>query len=806
VRCSMSWLIRSSALSRTYQSATSAELDAGEKDTSVHFPPIEIEQGGLIAVVGLSGSGKSTLLNLLGGLDRPDPAAKTATIELNLDGDPIEIIASPAEFPRKRVGFIFQQGTLLENLSVGMNIGLPSLISGRAISNTQIEQLLGELNLAPSFRTKRAWQLSGGEAQRVGFARAVSHDPLLLFLDEPTSNLDFTNAERLMKWVQDWKNANPYRTAIWVTHDADLVAKFADGILVLGTDVGQSGTLRPIFNPENSDTIRNWVQNPSSAPISSEQVAAIEPSCASNRRTVALSVEVPFAGRPPSKTSIGLRLAISEMCAKRRESTTIKKEQPFANWLASVEREPSRSPFSSLLAAVRAFSDLPQLISLICAIVIAASIVAAIRYGFVAYDNVMSDPRNCHVVVTGSIAAAAPSDAASNPSQLKAVELNSDLVEKSRNRSQWEPKNRVVQPTVGFEYAPADCKSGDGAFGRRDFQPWEIGFVDSDSDPPKEQQANCQGIESTFRMMVTEPNEPLLQTIKFVGATESQYRTVADYFFDPTVFSNKEIFITRTLADALRSYLAKNQPQAKARFQDLPVELCLMNVAVGQHEVFRLAGVVDGLPAPRITKYDFLITESNYQTMARGARIPAVFSQVVFYFDPSNISGIERFLADNGLVFIHDSLDLLKRQISGYKLLSGVFLFFIVVVMNYIFITCVSNVQIYLKSSGASLAVLRSFGFDHLWLRRVVLCRQLLLFGIAAVGASLLAIVLCLFISISPASVFERYNGTETSVVIFVLQGFVLSELSLSLTIILICLDSVRKWWQRYLYIALLLR
>jgi putative ABC transport system ATP-binding protein len=734
--CSSTWLIISSALRRTYQSVSSAERALGKQPNSIHFPPIEIRPGGLVAVVGLSGSGKSTFLNLLGGLDRPEQTAEaTPSIELNIDGSPIDIVSTPAAYPRKQVGFIFQQGILLENLSVGMNVGLPSLIGGRTISNRQIEQLLGEFNLDPAIRIKRAWQLSGGEAQRVGFARAVAHDPVLLFLDEPTSNLDFANAERLMRWIQTWKAADLRRTVIWVTHDVDLVAKFADSILVLGANVDQSGTLKAIANPGVAANIRNWVQDPHTVPAFDEQRDLFRPAGANKSQPGSSGPGIAAASRNlPSSIGIGLRLAISEMCARRRQSSQTTVEQPLADWLASVEPGKGGAFAGWFSAAVRMFSDWPQLISMICAIVIAASVIATGTYGYIAYSNVLSDPRNCHVVVTGSIGGVADAGQGTR----KALALDADLVAKDKNRLNWDADNRLVKPPIGFEYGPADCTSGEGVFGRRDFQPWELGFLGADAGNGDDPQTRCQGIKSTFRMMVTEPNEPLLQTIKFVDRAKSRHRTVADFFFDPEIFPGKEIFVTPNVIRTVQAYMLEHKPGTAALEKGLPSELCLMDVSVGQHEIFRVAGVIESLPAPRTASYDFLITDSSYQTMARGSKIPTLFTQVVFYFNPTKIPAIESFLIGNGLIYIRDSLDSLNRQISEYKLLVVVFLFFMVFVAQYIMITCISNVSIYLDSSGSSLAVLRSFGFDRSWLLGVVLCRQLLLFVIGAFFAAVL--------------------------------------------------------------------
>ncbi len=196
---------------------------------------LTMHRGDALAVLGPSGSGKSTLLHLLGTLDRPTNGTVT------LEGvDPFTLDEPAlADFRNRNIGFVFQDHHLLPQCSVLENVLVPTL--ARRDRPTDIEiwarQLLDKVGLRTRLDHRPA-ELSGGERQRVAVARALIQKPKLLLADEPTGNLDRTNAAaigELLLGIAKEQNA----ILIAVTHSPELAAKFPkrgemdDGRLVM---------------------------------------------------------------------------------------------------------------------------------------------------------------------------------------------------------------------------------------------------------------------------------------------------------------------------------------------------------------------------------------------------------------------------------------------------------------------------------------------------------------------------------------------------------------------------------------------
>jgi len=148
---------------------------------------VGIEAGDFLALMGPSGSGKTTLLNLLGGLDRPTDG----TIEIA--GERLERMsqAQLGAWRARHVGFVFQMYNLLPMLTAARNVELPLLLTkfGRAERRKRVEIALDAVGLGDR-ANHLPRQLSGGQEQRVGIARAIISDPTLLLCDEPTGDLD----------------------------------------------------------------------------------------------------------------------------------------------------------------------------------------------------------------------------------------------------------------------------------------------------------------------------------------------------------------------------------------------------------------------------------------------------------------------------------------------------------------------------------------------------------------------------------------------------------------------------------------
>ena len=176
---------------------------------------LEIPQGDFLALMGPSGSGKTTLLNLLGGLDQPSGG----TIELN--GTNIGGL-SGGQLSRWRshhIGFVFQLYNLLPVLTAERNVELPLLLTklSKAERAKRVAIALKVVGLAE--RAKHyPRQLSGGQEQRVGIARAIVTDPTLLLADEPTGDLDRKAGDEILDLLQAL-NRDHNKTIIMVTHD-----------------------------------------------------------------------------------------------------------------------------------------------------------------------------------------------------------------------------------------------------------------------------------------------------------------------------------------------------------------------------------------------------------------------------------------------------------------------------------------------------------------------------------------------------------------------------------------------------------
>jgi putative ABC transport system ATP-binding protein len=182
---------------------------------------LEIPQGDFLALMGPSGSGKTTLLNLIGGLDRPT----SGTVEVA--GEPISRLSDGqlAKWRSRHIGFVFQFYNLLPVLTAEKNVELPLLLT--SLSGGQRRQhvatALGVVGLADRARHYPR-QLSGGQEQRVGIARAIVTDPTLLLCDEPTGDLDRKSGDEILDLLQAL-NREHGKTIIMVTHDPHAAAR-----------------------------------------------------------------------------------------------------------------------------------------------------------------------------------------------------------------------------------------------------------------------------------------------------------------------------------------------------------------------------------------------------------------------------------------------------------------------------------------------------------------------------------------------------------------------------------------------------
>jgi putative ABC transport system ATP-binding protein len=187
----------------------------GEKIDVLQGLDVAVAKGEFLALMGPSGSGKSTLLNLIGGLDRPTAGSITVGGVSITDLPGGKLTAWRA----RHVGFVFQLYNLLPALTAERNVELPLLLTSlsRARRRQQVATALSLVGLTD--RAKHyPRQLSGGQEQRVGIARAIVTDPTLLLCDEPTGDLDRKAGDEVLDLLQAL-HRDQGKTVIMVTHD-----------------------------------------------------------------------------------------------------------------------------------------------------------------------------------------------------------------------------------------------------------------------------------------------------------------------------------------------------------------------------------------------------------------------------------------------------------------------------------------------------------------------------------------------------------------------------------------------------------
>ncbi len=187
---------------------------------------LRIEKGEIVSITGPSGAGKSSLLHLLGGLDKPD----SGTVLLK-DTELFKLSSKKqARFRAGNIGFVFQAHHLLPEFSAAENVAMPLWISGisRKEGLRKASEIIDLVGLSHRLSHKPS-ELSGGEQQRVAIARALVAKPAVVFADEPTGNLDSTNAEAVHELFLTLRKELG-QTFVIVTHNEEL-ARRADRII-----------------------------------------------------------------------------------------------------------------------------------------------------------------------------------------------------------------------------------------------------------------------------------------------------------------------------------------------------------------------------------------------------------------------------------------------------------------------------------------------------------------------------------------------------------------------------------------------
>ena len=182
---------------------------------------LDIYQGDFTVIMGNSGSGKSTLLYALSGMDRPSLGTITYTGANGTRPEEISKYSNDrlARFRRNHCGFVFQQTYLVDSMSVLDNVLAAALLveKNKKAAGTKAREVLKSVDIDENLWNKFPTQLSGGEAQRVGIARALINEPKLVFADEPTGALNSTTGKDVLD-VLTKANDNG-QSIVMVTHD-----------------------------------------------------------------------------------------------------------------------------------------------------------------------------------------------------------------------------------------------------------------------------------------------------------------------------------------------------------------------------------------------------------------------------------------------------------------------------------------------------------------------------------------------------------------------------------------------------------
>lgn len=216
------------SVSKTYRSGGTEVIVF--KDLS-----LQVRHGERLAIIGESGAGKSTLMHLLGGLDKPSSGT------IHFGNREITALSDEAlaDFRNREIGFVWQNPSLLPEFTALENVMMPLLIRGVAPREAAATSraILEEVRLRDR-ESHQAGELSGGEQQRVGLARALAGRPRVLLADEPTGNLDFRTGEVIITLLGDLHRSHGL-TSIFVTHNLSFAVR-CDRVLEL-----KKGSLHP---------------------------------------------------------------------------------------------------------------------------------------------------------------------------------------------------------------------------------------------------------------------------------------------------------------------------------------------------------------------------------------------------------------------------------------------------------------------------------------------------------------------------------------------------------------------------------
>jgi|GEM_PF-55381 len=752
------YLFKTSQLQKTYTSSSTVD------EPTLHYRGLRIPRGGFIAIIGESGTGKTTLLNMLGGLDAPDKI-EAPSIEIDLGDGPINIVKNPDTYPRTSVGYIFQEGYLLHNATVGMNIALPMIQKGHDVTRQDLEPIFQDIKLPTEFLDRRAWQLSGGQSRRIAFARAVSHNPKLIIADEPTNDLDSRLANKLIQWLKNWSQQQPDRTVLWITHDLKQAAANADGIIILRK--GSEGLDYPLKNPGNEELIKQWIYG--------EKEIAPE-----YQKELDLQTEqTESATKPESGTKYlikfkaMLKVALAEIFNRQRALNNGPLNAKLS--LAGQNTKPARVPIHNWISSFGQWSsaNVLILITLLALMGILSGVMITQHF-----DRSINDPRNCHILITGKVA---------NRARISDPLSKSEIQRLSKRPWEKEKTNHSnSSDDTESDFPLASCTTGPAAFGRRDAREFDIALA---------QDGHCLDSNESVRLLITEPYEPILQKISLLDRDDKPQYSLAHYFRNIHSFpQTNEIYLTSDIEEALLK--EKNKTL-------LEQQICIVDYNRGWKEIYTVKGIVDDLPSGGRQIFHAYITEEAYQALRRrtGNNLLEGFTDVAVYFSSSDVDRVKKYLDKLELIYVEDNLTKIRNLMRSSVIFKGIVLTILIAIGFLLIFFIAMSVHNYLLMNAKSFAVLKSFGLS----RRFMIGILVLQFTIGWLVSIFILAIITILASLFLLPWLVPITGLELSheiigisfigaIVIVFSVGFVVS------------LGIVMDWWNKNQYVSDLLK
>jgi len=719
---------------------------------------LEIPLGGIIAIVGGSGCGKTTLLNLMGGLEAPDVINdRYTTLNLQLPGEKqlyklgshARGAQGPTSFPRRQVSYVFQQGYLLHQASLGLNLAMTRRGAGLVADRHSLEALLelAQLNDVPGSSKQlsdRAGTLSGGQQQRVNIARALGREPSLIFADELSSGLDPEKARdvmiRLRQWVWAADSDHTAATAVaehsrlklnrcllWVTHDYELASDYADAVIVLTQGALATNCLRPIELSMNQNgyadkitagDLLGWVKSgavpvhmgtPGELSGTSLRAARADTDVTYSTETATPSgVEPqPFVSNRHRNTpqisnqemirksasapglisgNLGSGIALSWMEAYPPMQRS---KQPLLNFMFAILR-----PFLGFSHWVRAL-QLAAILSLIAIVVYGQT--GVIRF----FDEQLHDPTLRHVVVNQSL----------------------HHVRKSR----IDDASLASLSTVINSFSQTKAPAEPVAFGRHteyvDVYPADFtGKINS-------------GYVSEITVGIIERKEPV-------------YAQLAVYPLDPDqpgcnrskTVSPAELIQTQSELSLIVT--SEYIETARTMFD---IDLCEKPYVEfdekGERRTFQIVGFVDTAPADGYTYFDALLQVGNWKTWLSlsGKSSRDYYQRAAVYFTQTNLGDVMNELRSRAFAFDREIITKFERLMATATQLRNTFLVITWLTLVVAATVAAGLIWSYLSQNAKSIAVLRAHD-AWLWPLVAAIPFQLLLTFLYSLGYIILAV------------------------------------------------------------------